>query len=385
MIKHVVEVIHVPSDARVIELAMSIRETLESHGLHLAVEVELVPVSAAAGPELTLFFGSAEAAADAGCRSQLEQALGLQRLVVPIIDQSQIFEESVPKNLSGHNALILGGSAGHHDAARVVLEELGVEDSQRRVFISHKRTDALQMAEQLHDAVARRRFVPFIDRFDIGPGEQIQSRIADALEDFAFLLLIESPLAHESPWVFYEVDYAVSHYMGVVILRWPGDPVELPGTLGLPRIQLSDADLVTDHGYQILTDVALARVIEEIELHHAIGLVRRRKNLVTSVKEAALGAGRSVTALRNWRLLLSSDSADPALVGVAPRLPIPQDLHALDKAANALAGGDHKPESVLIHAARVLPTPRSELLEWCAAGRTISLVPANAVGMRWLE
>ena len=385
MIKHVVEVIHAPGDVRVAELAASVRETLESHGLHLAVDVELVAPTAAVGPELTLFFGSAEAAADDNCRLQLAQALSLHRLVVPIIDQVQGFEESVPNGLLGHNALILGNPAGHHDAARLVLEELGVEDSQRRVFISHKRADALQMAEQLHDAVSKRRFVPFIDRFDIGPGEEIQSRIADVLEDFAFLLLIESPLAHESEWVFYEADYAVSHYMGVLILRWPGDPVELPGTPGLPRIQLADADLTTDHGYQILTDVALARVVGEIERHHAIGLVRRRKNMVTNVQEAALGAGLSVTALRNWRFLLESDSTEPALVGVAPRLPTPQDLHALDRAADAVAGGENKPGSVLVHAARVLPTPRSELLEWCAFGRAVSLVPANAVGMRWPE
>ena len=152
MIRHLVEVIHMPGDARVTDLEASVREALQSHGLHLTVEVELVPASAAAEPEITLFFGSHVAATDDDCNVQLERALQQHRLVVPILEQHQAVDESVPHALLGHNALIMGNSVGHHDAARLVLEELGIEDSQRRVFISHRAVaDALQMAEQLHD------------------------------------------------------------------------------------------------------------------------------------------------------------------------------------------------------------------------------------------
>src|SRR5205807_2551001 len=122
--------------------------------------------------------------------------------------------------------------------------------------------------------------------------EDVQEKIADALEDHAFLLLLETPLAHTSEWVVDEVDYALSHTMGTLILRWPGDPPAVPGSAGLPRLALAPTELTTDeHGYDVLTAAALDRMVGEVEAAHAQGLVRRRRMLIRSIEEAAAAAG----------------------------------------------------------------------------------------------
>lgn len=380
MNRYEVEVISIGGDVRINLFNEAVRGLLQTHGLHLAYGVDLREGGACVKPDVTIFLGSAMAAADDTCNRHLSAAISNHRLVIPVHDLGTPFFDSVPAALCSHNAFTWNGEFGAYDLARVVVEELGIEDKQRKVFISYRRADALQMAEQLHDELTKRRFLPFVDRFAIEYGEEIQPRIADALEDFAFLLLIESPLAHESKWVFYEVDYAISHYMGVLIVRWPGGPTPIPGTPGLPRLDLCDEDLAIDHEYQALTDASLARVVAGIESAHAIGLVRRRKNLLENVQETALAAGFRVTAMPNWRLLVDTSSGERLLVGVTPRLPTPQDLHELDVASNAI---DLLPNSVMVHAARALTPKRSELLEWCINDRDMTLIPSNSVGSQW--
>ena len=114
--------------------------------------------------------------------------------------------------------------------------------------------------------------------------------------------------------MFYEAEYAISHYMGVLILRWPDDPSPLPGTPGLPRIQLTDEDLTVDHGYQVLNELALARVVTEIEQHHAIGSCSapeehgdqcpggsgRCRTFGDSAAELAVSSSRAVRQRRRW-------------------------------------------------------------------------------------
>jgi hypothetical protein len=372
-----VEVVHEVGDARVRDFEEALVSILAEHGLHLALAIVLAAGGEGTDPQLTVFFGSKKAVEDVSLVQAVAEALAAGRLVIPVVGSADAWSAELPSSLHVINGFSWaeGGSSG---LARLVLEELGIEDVQRTVFVSHRRIDALQMAEQLHDALTHRRFEPFIDRFDIRVGEPIQRRIADALESYAFLLLVESPEAHTSPWVFYEVEYALSHSMGVLVLTWPGDPAPLPGTVGLPRLQIREDELLEDHGYQILSEAAVDRVLEEIERHHALGIVRRRKNLLGNVVESASHSGAVATVLPRWRIRLDHADGGIELVGVASRLPQPLDLYELDQAR------DRAPITTLVHAARQLPLDSQELLTWCCAGRQMSLVPANAVGARWL-
>ena len=249
------------------------------------------------------------------------------------------------------------------------------------MFISHKRDDGLGAAEQLHDALAHERFLPFIDRFVIPHGARVQDTIADALEDHAFLLLLETPLAWSSDWVFDEVEYALSHTMGILIVRWPDDVRPVPGSADLKRFDLEPTDLITDaHGYDVLTDAALEQVTAAVERAHAHGLVRRRRMLVLSVEEAARAGGATLCApLPHWRLFVEQGGAS-TVVGVSPRLPTATDLQELDAARSDTDAGAG---AVLVHSARVLRPERITHLEWVAGNRELELTPENAIGGRW--
>jgi hypothetical protein len=376
-----IEVFHHGQDDQLAKLREAVASELRAVGLHRAVTVaiEASPASPTV-PAAGVYLGDVAAATDPNVVLKISRALADGVLVLPVVKDLAHFARDVPALLAPLNGVQWQSDADAHRLARILLAELGIEERQRRAFISHKREDGLGAAEQLHDALAHDRFVPFIDRFVIPYGAPVQRTIADALEDHAFLLLIETPLAHTSEWVFDEVEYALAHAMGVLIVTWPGKVEPVPGSGSLPRLVLDPADLTTDaHGFEILTATALARVIVAAERAHADGLVRRRRNLVTSVEDAARRGGATAVPLPGWRLLVEH-AGTTTVVGVTPRLPTAEDLQHLDTARATVAKGA---DALLVHAARTLTTDRLAHLMWAVCGRSLELTPENAVGGRW--
>lgn len=377
-----IQVIQVDRPDWLAQLRQAVAAELERVGLHKTVTVAVLEARPSPGtPAVTTFFGSAAAAGNPGLGDLVAEALASGRPVVPVVEDLASYRQAVPEPLPPINGFAWEGPDPAQRLTLLLLEELGIEDKQRRVFISHKRDDGLGAAEQLHDRLTHHGFVPFIDRFAIRSAARVQETIADALEDHAFLLLLETPLAHTSDWVFDEVDYALSHTMGTLILRWPNDPEPVPGSKGLGREQLAAADLMTDaHGYDILTDASLDRVVGLVEMAHAQGLVRRRRMLIRSIEEAARAAGcTSCIPTRSWRLLVEQGGRS-TLLGITPRLPTATDLQELDE-ARLDAGADVG--ATLVHSARILRAERRQHLSWVVSDRDLTVTPENAIGGWW--
>jgi hypothetical protein len=376
-----VYVIQLGCDARLAELAAALTAELEAIGLHKSISLHVSEAPFADDvPCVCVYMGDPVSAADESINQRASEASDAGLVVIPVVEALSLFSASVPECLRAINGFGWEGLGPAARLARSLLEELGIEDRQRRVFISHKREDGLGAAEQLHDRLTHQRFLPFIDRFAIPAGERMQDAIADALEDHAFLLLLETPQAHSSEWVFDEVEYALSHAMGTMIVSWPGNPKPVPASNRLPRLNLTPDDLTTDdHGYDVLTDEALERVIESVEAAHAEGIVRRRVMLTRSVEEAALAAGCTCVPQTAWRLLVER-RGQTTLVGVTPRLPKAQDLQDLDE-ARARDAADAR--ALLVHSARSLSDALHAHLSWVAGERELTLGPENAVGRQW--
>jgi hypothetical protein len=373
--QYYINTIHDGADRRVSELESSLRETLREFGLHLTVAFEFTQSPGPGSPEVSVFFGTTEAVKNPDCIRGIEAALASGSAVIPVTENEGSRKFTIPESLERVNCFFW--ETGLPGLVRLVLEQLGIEESQRRVFISHRRQDGLLMAEQLHDQLSHHRFDPFIDRFAIPPGADVQRVITDSLDSFAFLLLIESPKAPESDWVFYEVEYALYHYMGIYILSWPGAPL-IPGTVGLPRYLLADTDLIEDNGYQTLSPNIVPEIVQRIEEEHARGIVRRRQNLLASVRDALEDAGKSYTQIAQWQLLVR----DPdEVVAVTPRLPSVTDLYEIDQLAVRTIAT--RPTSAIVHTARRMDREQKDLLEWAVDGRTIALIPDNAIGAYW--
>lgn len=359
----------------------SVASELLALGVHKSLSVSVTDqLLEGAAPAVVVVFVGPAAKSDTDLNEKIVAARSDGLVVIPVVDDLATFAAQSPDSVSEFNGFEWAGVDPERRLAQVVLEQLDIEERDRKVFVSHRRSDGMAVAEQLHDALTRIRFSPFIDRFAIPAGANVQGRIADALESFAFLLLLETPDAHTSEWVFDEVEYALAHSMGMLILQWPGDPTPIPGSAGMPRLVLAEDDVIADaHGYDVLTESALDRVLREIESAHAYGIVRRRKMLLSSVQEAAEAGGASCTALKNWSLDVSGPTGR-TIVAVAPRLPESEDLQRLDEARNQIQA---EADALLVHATRRIEASRERHLTWAKGDRNLEMIAENAVGGVW--
>lgn len=376
--RYVVELIQSGRNADVATVENGIVAAVQRLGLHTSASVVVGGTPTRDDISVAVLLGGPQTAADSGCNAAVKAALDDLRLVIPVVDDLATYIASVPPAAAPLNGAAWVPGEPPDQLVHLVLEELGIEERRRRVFISHRRTDGLMMAEQLFDELNRHGFESFIDRFQIPPGGDVQGEIADALEDYAFVVFIESPDAHTSNWVFDEVMYATTHSIGVHIVTFPGAVTALPASDRLPRQKLRRKDVRRSKGYTILRDAALDATIKEIEQAHAEAMVLRRRTLLRSVEDAAEIAGRTCTPLGDWRLLVEA-AGSREVVQVATRLPFVDDLFHLDSAVQAL----NCHEGVLVHASREVPTPRADVLQWAVDQRTLSLIPENAIGARW--
>ncbi len=364
------------------KLQKTIDNELIDLGIGGSVQVSLRknPVSGLK-PLLVLLFGGKNTKNNASVKLQLQRALKQGLVVIPIVDNLGQFKSQIPAEASKFNGFEWSGKNPAKELAHIVLGQLGIEERDRRIFISHRRLDGLAAAEQLHDELTHHAFKPFIDRFSIQPGEAVQEEIADVLEDFAFLLLLETPDAHNSNWVYDEVDYALAHVLGVLIIQWPGKPKQIPGSAGLPRHILKPSDIVKNgHGYDILTPSAIKTIIDEIEDAQACAIVRRRKLLLRGIQESARDAGASCVPLKDWALDITGATNKRSIVCVTPRLPTCEDLQHLDKIRNQI---NKKASAQLVHAARHLSDSRKDHLKWVIRGKRLNFFSENAIGGKW--
>lgn len=380
-IAYQVQVLQVERSDWLARLTEAVEAELRDLGVHKSLLVSVTEDPPSGGtPAVAVVLGGPEAKASAFLEGRVRDAHRNGLVVLPVVEDLGSFHAHVPDAASAFNGFEWSGHNPEQRLVRMIFEQLDIEDRDRRVFISHKRSDGLAAAEQLHDQLTHVRFRPFIDRFAIDPGSDVQADIADALERFAFLLVLETPDAHLSHWVYDEVDYALAHAMGLLIVRWPGNPMPVPGSVGLPRIELEPAEICRDsHGYEVLTSGAVDRVIREIEAAHARGIVRRRRMLLRSVQEAAESRGATCIPLKDWSLEINSPSGR-SIVAVAPRLPESEDLHRLDLARGLV---DSSASACVVHASRHLTAERQAHLEWVTGGRNLELIPENAIGGRW--
>lgn len=303
---------------------------------------------------------------------------------MPIVDERQSFSCVVPRLLHPFNALRWAGPTPALRVSMHALRSLGLAEHQRRVFISYRRDESLHMGEQLWDTLSKHGFQVFLDRFGVEPGADFQQRLYEALDDKSFLLLIESPHAKDSQWVDEEVQYARKRNMGLAVLTWPQTVARnslMPGVYEKYRIHIPPLDLVRrPDGQGRLSNGALARIVDLVEVRHADAFLRRRRELMGSLQSALQSAKIRYKGVADWSLLAVSRKRRRSrtyVISVTPRPPDVPDLFALDSQRNT-----PRPKhatGVLVHTHRPISHERAELINWVIRPHKLELVPEDQI------
>jgi hypothetical protein len=165
-----------------------------------------------------------------------------------------------------------------------VLAAAGIGAENFRVFISYKRDDTRDLAEQLFDALSKIEFDVFLDRFRIPPAANFQTRLRQELADKAMVVLLESARAARSDWIRFEVAYARKHRLGLMAVALP----QAPPVRGI-RESMRERVSVDSTGCLLAGD--LDRVCRRVQREHQKAILRRRYFLRQAVARALLWAG----------------------------------------------------------------------------------------------
>jgi hypothetical protein len=99
-----------------------------------------------------------------------------------------------------------------------VMLGVAVRPGSQRIFISYRKSDGEQIARDIHQRLENDGFEPWLDeaKENINIGDDVQQQIHDHVKDAAVMLLVDTPGAPESAWVFEEIEVAVAQLVLVV-------------------------------------------------------------------------------------------------------------------------------------------------------------------------
>lgn len=134
------------------------------------------------------------------------------------------------------------------------------------------------MADQLFDAMSRRGFQLFLDRFSGTAGRLFPQEIAEELAERDVVVLIETPNILQSRWTKWEVAFARRYRLGLLALQWPGAPT-FPG--------VAHRQTVVPQANGELTQADLASAANFIEREHTLASLTRPAFYETLIDQAA--------------------------------------------------------------------------------------------------
>lgn len=142
--------------------------------------------------------------------------------VIPSVGPGFDFSSAIPDILHYANGLRRRvEDTEMSDLASALLECVGLLRTQRRVFVSYRRTESREAAVQLHDLLSARGFDVFLDTHSIRPGEPFQDVLWHRLVDSDVVLMLDTPSYFDSRWTRQEIGRARAKEIQVLRVIWP--------------------------------------------------------------------------------------------------------------------------------------------------------------------
>jgi len=264
-------------------LRRALSDAFVAFGLKLGDEVALdfapKPLVVVPGEaKVVLFFGSP------AMKAAAVPMISPTDLMIPIVSDLSACSSELPPEVSAFNALPYPGASEKQAEvlASAVLEALGLMPTKRRIFLSYRRTEAREVALQLHDALRSRQFSVFLDTHEIRYGGRFQDALWHQLSDCDVLLMLDTKGYFASRWTEEEFGRAGSMRLGILRVGFPG-VAPAPATTLTTTVALGDSDLSPDNR---LSDDAIDRIGDALERFRARCVAARLDNMLGTLRLA---------------------------------------------------------------------------------------------------
>lgn len=209
------------------------------------------------------------------------------------------------------------GADGGLIAQRIgALLSLWLRGEGRRIFVSHRQSDGAGVAAEVTAHLRASGYDAWLDKEQLRGGDLVQPKIEAHVAGAHLLLLLDTPQADSSEWIWREVDAALAGFVPVlpVVLR----PREASGRAagpGFPNAselfthRIDDVELDAARVVQPLGGARLDALLLAMEAHLS-SILRAQLALADNAKATFLAAGFDWTPLDERRQLYSSGKAD---------------------------------------------------------------------------
>ncbi|EFE0690304.1 toll/interleukin-1 receptor domain-containing protein [Escherichia coli] len=350
---------------QVTNIKKTISNAMEGFGLqpdeHFTITVGFEGSFVETAPSVALFFG--------GVAPSLSEHAELMRLSIPIIplvsDVANVANE-LPECLRSLNALALAPEDIELiKPAGVALQCLGLLPTQRRVFVSYRRTESRDVAVQLFEALSARQFEVFLDTHSVGAAVDFQSVLWHRLCDCDVVVMLDTPGFFDSRWARAEWGRATDKHISILQVLWPGHTASRTSALATPRV-LSVDDFVEGK----LTDEVIDSLSLQVEGLRSKSVALRHANIAGHLRSSIESMGGAVEAIGIRRsLVLRLPSGNPLVAHPSVGVPTAVTLH------DAMRDNDSRP-AILVYDHVGLSEEWMTHLNWLGT---------NVKGVQWIK
>ena len=237
--------------------------------------------------------------------------------ILPVYFHEGNFANEVPDVISKMNGLLYV-SDDVEKFVNCALESLRLLRQTRKLFISYRRLDSFEVANQLFDLLIKRNYDVFLDDYSIAAARDFQEELHHRLSDCDVLIQLYTEHFRDSKWCNEEIMAANQKQIGIVALIWPGVKID-PHDQMIEQIYLTEGDF--DSGE--LKESILLQVAQRVESVRARNMAARQDNLVGEFIKDALKVGRHM--LQEYKYLIERRDNGEFNVFI-PAVGVPQSI-----------------------------------------------------------
>ena len=252
---------------------------------------------------------------------QEEYVSRLMKEGIPVIPVASRLDD-LGKEFREPISLLIGLGLDKSDIPYMVnclLECASLLPSQRRVFLSYRRTESTPVALQLYAALSERLFDVFLDTHEILAGEHFQEVLWQKLCDSDVMVYLDTESYFSSRWT--TAEFGRATWRGIPIQRvgWPNVALD-PRSQISGDLRLQTEDFVPDS--ETLTHECLTRICRSIEDLRAEGVATRYHQLMDALNNS-VKRSRAEIAGYSLRRSITVKKSQGDIISVYPALGVP--------------------------------------------------------------
>lgn len=178
-------------------------------------------------PFLCLYFGKNEA--DISLSKPVKEIVDMaikHHALLPITMRPDDFKTKIPNELKAINGFFLKENDKESilRLKNYVASYFGLIDTNKKVFISYRRTELESLAHKLYAELVKKKYSPFLDSYSIVEGVDFQEYLRHELVDSEIVILLDSPDFNSSEYCMEEFNIANLERIPVLDIRFKVDP-----------------------------------------------------------------------------------------------------------------------------------------------------------------